>query len=83
MASFAPLSDMDAVTPSGSASDLTGWIKTLGRQIAACASTCADYHAAAGIYEQLRGLSDAELERRGLTRDTLARNVCESCVCAL
>jgi hypothetical protein len=79
MASFAQLSDMEAVSPAGSASDLSGWIRTLGRRIAACASTCADYAAAANLYEELRGLSDAELRRRGLSRDTLARDVCASC----
>jgi len=79
MASFAQLSDMEALAQTGSASDLSGWIKRLGRRIAACASTCADYTAAASAYEQLRGLSDAELHRRGLARDTLARDVCASC----
>ena len=79
MASFAQLSDMEALSPAGSASDLSGSIKMLGRRIAAFASTCADYTAAAGLYEQLRGLSDAELQRRGLSRATLARDVCETC----
>jgi hypothetical protein len=37
---------------------------------------CADYHAAARQYEQLAGLADAELARRGLSRDTLARDLC-------
>jgi hypothetical protein len=79
MASFAQLSDMDAVAQAGSASDLSGWIRKLGRQIATCASTCADYTAAAGAYEQMRGLSDAELQRRGLSRATLARDLCAAC----
>jgi hypothetical protein len=79
MASFAQLSDMDAGAPAGSASDLSGWLRTLGRRIATCASTCADYTTAAGLYEELRGLSDAELERRGLSRATLARDLCAIC----
>ena len=79
MASFAQLSDMEALAQAGSASDLSGWLRTLGRRIATCARTCADYHAAAGVYEQLRGLSDAELQRRGFSRDTLAHDVCEMC----
>jgi hypothetical protein len=29
------------------------------------------------MYEQLSRLSDAELKRRGLSRDTLARDVCK------
>ena len=78
MASYPQLSDMDALSP-GSASHPAGWIKALRQRIAACASTCADYTAAAGLYEQLRGLSDAELQRRGLSRDTLARDVCKFC----
>ena len=79
MASFAQLSDMDAVAPAGSASDLSGWLRKLGRRIATCASTCADYTTAARLYEELRGLSDAELERRGLSRATLARDLCAIC----
>ncbi len=31
---------------------------------------------AAALYEELAGLSDAELQRRGLSRATLARNAC-------
>ena len=37
--------------------------------------TCADHYAAAGLYERLNGLSDAELHRRGLNRSTLAQTV--------
>jgi hypothetical protein len=36
----------------------------------------ADHYAAAAMYEQLSRLSDAELQRRGLSRSTLARDVC-------
>ena len=38
---------------------------------------CARYYAAAQTYEQLSGLSDAELHRRGLDRETLGREVFE------
>ena len=38
-----------------------------------------DYHKAAAMYEQLSNLSDAELRRRGLSRATLARDVCAAC----
>ena len=34
-----------------------------------------DYYAAAEMYRQLSRLSNAELERRGLSRATLARDV--------
>ena len=79
MASFSQLSDMEALAPAGSASDLSGWLRKLGARSATCASTCADYYAAASLYEELRGLSDAELRNRGLSRDTLARDACETC----
>jgi hypothetical protein len=79
MASLAQLSDMEARLPAESAPQLSGWIKSVGQRIATCASTCANYYAAAALYDQLRGLSDAELEHRGLSRDTLARDVCDKC----
>ena len=41
--------------------------------------SCANYYAAAAIYEQLSRLSNAELHKRGLSRDTLARDVFHSC----
>ena len=37
--------------------------------------TCADYYAASVMYEELSRLSDTELKRRGLTRETLARDI--------
>jgi hypothetical protein len=40
---------------------------------------CADYYDAAALYEQFAALSDAELARRGLSRATLARDVCAAC----
>jgi hypothetical protein len=40
--------------------------------------TAADYYAAAAMYEQLSKLSDAELQRRGLSRATLASDVCDT-----
>ncbi len=41
--------------------------------------TCAGYYAASVMYEELAGLSDAELARRGLSRDTLARDAVDVC----
>jgi len=78
MASLAQLSDMEAHSPAESAPQLTGWIKSIGQRIATCASTWADYYAAAALYDQLRSLSDAELKHRGLSRDTLARDACDT-----
>ena len=54
------------------------WARGTLAKMGAWLATCADYHAAAGMYEELSRLSDAELKRRGLSRDTLARDVCES-----
>jgi hypothetical protein len=41
--------------------------------------TAADHYAAAAAYEQLARLSDAELQRRGLSRASLARDVLATC----
>ena len=73
------ISDIDAEAPSETAASLSSSIKSLARRVKTWADTCADYYAAAAMYDQLRGLSDAELHRRGLSRDTLARDVCQSC----
>ena len=62
--------------PAGS---LANWIKSIARRIATWADTCADYYAAAAMYEQLSALSDAELTRRGLSRATLAHDVRATC----
>jgi hypothetical protein len=54
-------------------------IRSVGPRIVTWAETCADYYAAAAMYERLSRLSDAELARRGLSRATLARDVCAAC----
>ena len=41
-------------------------------------NTCADYWAAAAMYEQLSELSDDALQHRGLSRANLARDICAS-----
>ena len=43
--------------------------------IAEWVRTCAEHYAAAGLYERLSRLSDAELHRRGLNRNTLAQTI--------
>jgi hypothetical protein len=65
-------------TPSSTAASLSNWIRLARQRIVTWATTCADYYAAAVMYEQLSRLSNAELHRRGLSRDTLARDVCQS-----
>jgi hypothetical protein len=70
------LSEMEAHSPAESAPQLSDWIKSIGRRIAATASTCADYYAAAALYDQLRGLSDAELQ----PPRTIARHAGTGCL---
>jgi hypothetical protein len=62
--------------PAGS---LSSRIRAIGGRIATWIDICADYYAAAAMYEQLSVLSDAELMRRGLSRATLARDVRAAC----
>jgi hypothetical protein len=54
---------------------LAARISSIAQWIGDYIDTMADYYAAATIYEQLNGLSDAELRRRGLSRIDLARDV--------
>lgn len=56
-----------------------GRLRSMGTRIATWLAACADYYDAAAQYEQLSRFSDAELQRRGLSRDTLARDVCAAC----
>jgi hypothetical protein len=51
----------------------------LKMRLATWVRTCADYYEAAGLYDQLSRLSDSELARRGLSRATLANDVCAAC----
>jgi hypothetical protein len=53
-------------------------VKSLTNSIASWVQSCADQWAAAALYDSLRGLSDAELHRRGLSRDILARDALQS-----
>jgi hypothetical protein len=65
-----------AFAPSKPAGSFASWVNSIVGRIATWTNTCADYYAAATMYEQLSALSDAELSRRGLSRGTLAREVC-------
>jgi hypothetical protein len=58
---------------------LAGSVASVGARIAEWLATAADYWAAAAMYEQQSGLSDAELHRRGLSRATLAREISQAC----
>jgi hypothetical protein len=65
----------DGVAEGGSARRPSDWLRTLGSRLATWLDACADHWTAAAMYQQLSGLSDAELARRGLSRATLARDV--------
>jgi hypothetical protein len=58
---------------------LAGRLGALTAHVAAWIETCTGYYQAAARYDQLAWLSDAELHRRGLSRATLAREVCAAC----
>jgi len=47
-------------------------LSALAAYLATWCETCADYYAAAVLYEELSALCDTELQRRGLSRATLA-----------
>lgn len=51
----------------------------LRAHVAASVKVCADYYQAAAMYEQLSKLGEAELRRRGLSRATLALDLCAAC----
>jgi hypothetical protein len=53
-------------------------VKSLAIGIASWVQSTADLWAAAALYDTLRGLSDAELHKRGFSRDTLVRDVLQS-----
>jgi hypothetical protein len=55
------------------------WVWTAYRRTCVWLRTCDDYLCAAAMYDHLRALSDAELARRGLSRETLAGEVCAAC----
>jgi hypothetical protein len=54
-------------------------VSSLGTRFADWLATAVDYYTAAAIYEQLSRLSDAELQRRGFSRATLALDICQAC----
>jgi hypothetical protein len=63
-----PTDDLAANEPTRT---LSNWIRRVGQRIVTWADSCADYYAAAAMYQELSALSDAELTRRGLSRATL------------
>lgn len=59
----------------GSTRRVSDRLKTIWVSLVTWVETCAEYRAAAAMYERLSAFSDAELTRRGLSRATLARDV--------
>jgi hypothetical protein len=53
--------------------------KSIAEGFVAWVESCADYWAAAALYDSLRRLSDSELQKRGFSRDSLARDIFHSC----
>jgi hypothetical protein len=79
MAMTKHVSSLDAVPPAKTGVPFFDSIKSLARFFATWVDSCAERFAAAAIYQQLSRLSDAELHKRGLSRDTLARDVFQAC----
>src|SRR5262245_27671464 len=74
MTFYAQVSGQEAV-PRGRAAPLFNSVKSLTKGIVSWIEATADLWAAAALYNGLRQLSDSELHRRGLSRETLARDV--------
>jgi hypothetical protein len=66
----------EAAAPRTTGTGVSNLFSSVWHAVATWVETAADYHAAAAMYDALRGLSDAELSRRGLSRATLGRDVC-------
>ena len=74
MTASAHSSGIDAIPPAKAAA-LSSLLESLAQGVKIWMNSCADYYAAATMYEYLSALSDAELNKRGLSRDTLALDV--------
>src|SRR5262245_22067832 len=64
----------ETIVPERAAS-LSSSIKSAAESFAAWVQSCAELEADAALYDALRKLSDSELQKRGLSRDTLARDI--------
>jgi hypothetical protein len=70
---------MATVVSSAPRRSLVDRLRALRSHLAAWLETGADYRRAAALYEKLSLLSDAELRNRGLSRASLAWDLCEAC----
>ena len=73
------VTDIETIRSGGSSLSASSRIKSFRQHIVTWLNTSADYYTAAALYDELRGLSHAELQKRGLSRATLARVVCSAC----
>jgi hypothetical protein len=62
------------VSPADQSARMSGW-----SALTAWIRACGNAYVASAIYEDLSRLSDAELKRRGLSRENLARDAFKSC----
>ena len=69
---------MLATPPSGSRTFFQS-LKAAAVWLSEWFDSCANHYAAAGMYERLSRLSDAELGHRGLSRATLAQDLFRGC----
>jgi predicted phosphoribosyltransferase len=79
MAMTEQISSLAPVSPCTTAASLSSSVKSLARFFVTRVNACADHYAAAAMYEQLSKLSNAELHKRGLSRDALVRDVHQAC----
>lgn len=79
MTMHARLVPAEAAPPKPSGLPLSRRVASVAMWFADWITAAADHYAAAAVYEQLSRLSDAELQRRGLSRATLAQDVCATC----
>ena len=79
MTAYHAVSDVGTAPSHETAASLSRSMKSFVQRMKTWMGTCADYYEAASLYDELRRLSDAELRKRGLSRDTVARDVCQAC----
>jgi hypothetical protein len=70
---------MATVASSAPHRSLVERLRALRSHLVAWIETASDYNKAAALYEKLSLLSDAELRNRGLSRASLAWDLCEAC----
>jgi hypothetical protein len=58
---------------------LFGSVQSTTKSVVVWLKACADCWAAAALYEELSRLSDAELRKRGLSRDKVGRHALKLC----